>query len=132
MWNRSTRYDFFWPKLQELGEQEVLNKEIYTLGDAADENVFGYQERYAEYSYKPSEIHGEFRSTFATSFDFWHMAEEFGSRPSLNATFIVQSTPVDRAIATPTEPHLLFDAWFKYNHVRPMMTYSTPATLGRF
>lgn len=132
MWNRSTRYDFFWPKLQELGEQEVLNKEIYLLGDSADESVFGYQERFAEYRYKPSEIHGEFRSTYATSLDFWHLAEEFGSRPSLNSTFIVQSTPIDRAIAVPTEPHLLFDAWFKYTHVRPMMTYSTPATLGRF
>lgn len=132
MWDRSTRYDFFWPKLQQLGEQEVLNKEIYLDGSANDAVVFGYQERYAEYRYKPSEIHGQFRSTYATSLDFWHMAEEFSSRPSLNSTFIEQSTPVDRAIAVPSEPHLLFDAWFNYNHVRPMAVYSTPATLGRF
>lgn len=132
MWNRSTRYDFFWPKLQQLGEQEVLNKEIYAQQTANDELVFGYQERYAEYRYKPSEIHGLFRSTYSTPLDMWHLAEEFGSLPALNATFIQQSTPVDRVIAINTEPHLIFDAWFDLKCARPMMTYSVPATLGRF
>lgn len=97
-----------------------------------DTTVFGYQERYAEYRYKPSEIHGQFRSTYATSLDVWHLAEEFSSVPPLNAAFIVQSTPIDRAIAISTEPHLLFDAWFNYKHTRPMMAYSVPVTLGRF
>jgi len=132
MWNRSTRYDFFWPKLQELGEQAILNKEIYVQGNSADESVFGYQERYAEYRYKPSEIHGEFRSTYTTSLDFWHMAEEFSSLPSLNSSFIVQNTPIERAIAVTDAPHLLFDAWFNYKHARPMMTYSVPSSLGKF
>jgi len=132
MWNRSTRYDFFWPKLQQLGEQEILNKEIYAQGTADDELVFGYQERYAEYRYKPSEIHGQFRSTYTTPLDMWHMAEEFSALPTLNDTFITQNTPVDRAIAVPTAPHLLFDAWFKLRCARPMMTYSVPASLGRF
>jgi len=133
MWSRSTRYDFFWPKLQELGEQSVLNKEIYLTGtEATDISVFGYQERYAEYRYKPSQIHGEFRSTYATSIDQWHMAEEFGSLPSLNAAFIVQNTPITRALASSTAPQILFDAWFSYKHVRPMLTYSVPVTLGRF
>lgn len=132
MWNRSTRYDFFWPKLQELGEQAVLLQELYVTGTGTDDDVFGYQERYAEYRYKPSEIHGEFRSTYATSLDQWHLAEEFGSAPSLNATFIVQNTPIDRAITVNTEPHLLFDAWFQYKHARPMLTYSVPSSLGRF
>lgn len=133
LWSRSTRYDFFFPKLQELGEQTILNKEIYLAGaGGTDTAVFGYQERYAEYRYKPSEIHGEFRSTYATSLDMWHMAEEFGSVPALNSTYIPQNTPIDRAIAIPSAPHLLFDAWFKYNHARPMATYSVPATLGRF
>ena len=132
MWNRSTRYDFFWPKLQELGEQSILNKEIYAQGTADDELVFGYQERYAEYKYRPSEIRGEFRSTYATSLDYWHMAEEFSALPLLNDDFIVQNTPVDRAIAVPTEPHLLFDAWIQQKCARPMMTYSVPASLGRF
>jgi hypothetical protein len=138
LWSRSTRYDFFWPKLQELGEQEVLNREIYAQGAGVgaagfqDTDVWGYQERYAEYKYRPSEIRGEFRSTFATSLDFWHMAEEFSALPALNDTFIVQNTPVDRAIAVTTEPHLLFDAWIQQKCARPMMTYSVPASLGRF
>lgn len=133
LWLRSTRYDFFWPKLQELGEQAILNKEIYLQGSATPDNaVFGYQERYAEYRYKPSEIHGEFRSSYTTSLDMWHMAEEFGSLPSLNAAFIVQNTPIDRAIAVTGAPHLLFDAWFSYKHARPMQMYSVPVTLGKF
>lgn len=133
MWNRSTRYDFFWPKLQQLGEQEVLNKEIFISGtDATDNEVFGYQERYAEYRYKPSEIHGRFRSTYATPLDQWHLAEEFSSLPALNAAFIVQSTPIERAIVVDTEPDLLFDAFFRIKVARPMMTYSVPASLGRF
>lgn len=133
LWLRSTRYDFFWPKLQELGEQAILNKEIYLAGaGGTDTNVFGYQERYAEYRYKPSEIHGEFRSTYATSLDMWHMAEEFSAVPALNATFIVQNTPIDRAIAVTGAPHLLFDAWFSYKHARPMQMYSVPVTLGKF
>jgi len=132
MWSRQTRYDFFWPKLQLIGEQAVLNKEIYAQADANDDLVFGYQERYAEYRYKPSEIHGEFRSTYSTPLDQWHMAEEFGSLPALNSTFIVQNTPIDRSIAVSGEPHLLFDAWFQYKHARPMVTYAVPSTLGRF
>lgn len=132
MWNRSTRYDFFWPELANLGEQAVLSKEIYLDGSANDDLVFGYQERNAEYRYKPSEIHGEFRSTYSASLDFWHMAEEFGTRPSLNATFIEQNTPIERAIAITSEPHLLFDAWFQYKHARPIPVYSVPAKLGGF
>jgi len=134
MWSRSTRWDFFWPKLQELGEQAIYNREIYTQGTAADASVFGYQERYAEYRYKPSEIRGQFRSTFATSLDVWHLAEEFGSLPALNSTFIVSNTPIDRALVLPdpTYPDILIDLWFQYRHVRPMMTYGLPATLGRF
>jgi len=132
MWSRSTRYDFFWPKLQELGEQSILNKEIYLQGNANDVAVFGYQERYAEYRYKPSEIHGEFRSTFATPLDYWHMAEKFTSLPALNSTFIVQNTPIVRALASSTAPHILFDAWFQYKHARPMQAYSVPVTLGKF
>lgn len=133
LWSRSTRYDFFWPKLQQLGEQAVLTSELYLTGDPTiDDDVFGYQERYAEYRYKPSEIHSVLRSQYATPVDQWHLAEEFGSQPSLNATFIVQNTPIERAIAVDTEPDLIFDAYFKLKCARPMMTYSVPATLGRF
>lgn len=132
MWSRSTRYDFFWPKLQEIGEQAVLNQEIFAQGSSVDQDVFGYQERYAEYRYRPSEIHGEFRSTFATSLDYYHMAEEFSTLPVLNSDYIPQNTPVDRAIAVPSEPHLLFDAWIQMFCARPMLAYSVPASLGRF
>lgn len=133
-WSRQTRWDFFWPKLQELGEQAILNKEIYTQGTAADEDVFGYQERYAEYRYMPSQIKGQFRSTFAESLDVWHLAEEFGSLPTLNDTFIQSNTPIERVLEVPdpSYPDLLIDLWFDYKHARPMVTYGVPATLGRF
>jgi hypothetical protein len=133
MWSRSTRYDFFWPKLQELGEQTVLNKEIYATGLSTDDDVWGYQERYAEYRYKPSEIRGQFRSTYSSSLDVWHLAEEFSSAPGLNSTFIESNTPIERNLAVTTGyPHLLFDAYFDYKHARPMVTVGVPATLGRF
>ena len=82
MWSRQTRWDFFWPKFQELGEQAILNKEIYAQGTSADEEIFGYAERFAEYRYKPSEIRGQFRSTYSSSLDVWHLAEEFNALPA--------------------------------------------------
>lgn len=140
MWLRQTRFDFFWPKLQEIGEQAVHIAELRmdagmdpTTGNLG--GVWGYQERYAEYRYKPSEIHGLFRSQAASAIDQWHMAEEFPAAPTpmvLNGSFIEQSTPIERSIAVTNEPHLLFDAFFKYLHARPMLTYSIPSTLGRF
>ena len=134
MWLRSTRYDYFWPKLQELGEQVVQAQEIYATGvPATDTATWGYQERYAEYRYKPSEIRGQFRSTFASSLDVWHLAEEFSTAPALNATFIQSTTPIERNLAVAASyPHLLCDYWFQYICTRPMMTYGVPATLGRF
>lgn len=133
MWSRSTRWDYFWPKLQELGEQAILNKEIYAQGTADDDAIFGYQERYAEYRYRPSEIRGQFRSSFAQTLDVWHLAEEFAGLPVLNSTFITSSTPIERSLAvTAGYPHLLADYFFDYKHARPMMTYGVPATLGRF
>lgn len=136
MWFRSTRYDFFWPKLQELGEQSILNKEIYAVGTAnptQDAAVFGYQERYAEYRYKPSEIHGQFRSTYTTPLDKWHLAQNFGALPTLGDTFIKSSTPITRALAvTSTGAQILYDAFYDYKHARPMLAYSVPSTIGRF
>lgn len=135
MWSRSTKLDFFWPKLQEIGEQTILNKEIYAQGSAnptVDEAVFGYQERNSEYRYKPSEIHGEFRSTYSTPLDQWHMAQKFTSLPALNDSFIQQSTPIDRALAVTDGPDILMDIFFQYRHARPMVAYSVPSNLGRF
>ena len=134
MWSRSTRWDFFWPKLQQLGEQSILMKEIYTTGTAADNDVFGYQERHAEYRFMPSQIKGQFRSTYAQTLDVWHLAEKFGTAPALNSTFIQSTTPIARSLVVTdvNYPHLLIDLYFNYKHVRPMMTYALPATLGRF
>jgi len=134
MWLRQTRYDFFWPKLQQLGEQTVELGEIYWASDAAatNDDVFGYQERYAEYRYKPSQVTGKFRSQYATPLDMWHMAEEFGSAPALNSSFIASNTPIERALAVTTEADIIADMWFDYKHARPMTAYAIPATLGRF
>ncbi|AXL15299.1 major capsid protein [Microviridae sp.] len=132
MWSRQTRFDFYWPALSHLGEQAVLNKEIYLDGTAADEQPFGYQERYAEYRYKPSLVTGEFRSSFAQSLDIWHLAQDFASLPLLNGTFIVENPPVDRVIAVTDEPHFLFDSWFQLNCARPMPLYGVPGMIDHF
>ena len=93
MFSRRTRWDHYWPALAQIGEQTVLNREIYCDGSANDANVFGYQERYAEYRYKPSVITGLFRSTAATTLDIWHVAQKFLSLPTLNSTFIEENPP---------------------------------------
>ncbi len=129
MWSRSTRVDFYWPSFAHLGEQAVLNKEIFLRADANDALVFGYQERYAEYRYKPSQITGHFRSEFATTLDAWHLSQEFTVVPTLGETFINEAPPIDRVIAVPTEPHFLFDAYFNLICARPMPVYGIP-TLG--
>jgi len=128
---RSTRYDFFWPKLQELGEQTILSKEIYADGTAGDNDVFGYQERYAEYRFKPSLITGQLSSYYSAPLDVWHLAENFASRPSLNSTFINSST-TSRWMANVSYAAVIMDMWHDYTSARPMLTYSVPSTLGRF
>lgn len=132
MFSRRTRWDFYWPALAHLGEQAVLNKEIYAQGTAADNAVFGYQERYAEYRYRPSYITGKFRSTDPTSLDVWHLSQEFGSLPALNAAFIVDDPPLDRVVAVPSEPHILFDAYFDLVCARPMPVYGVPGLVDHF
>lgn len=132
MFSRSSRYDFYWPALAHLGEQAVLSKEIYADGTAGDQDVFGYQERYAEYRYKQSKITGQFRSNYATSLDAWHLSQEFAARPVLNQTFITENVPIDRVIAVPTEPHFIFDAYFQLRTARPMPTYAVPGLIDHF
>ena len=94
MFLRSTKYDFYWPALANIGEQAVLNKEIYAQGTADDALTFGYQERYAEYRYKPSKVTGQFRSNYSSTLDSWHLAQNFSSLPVLNSTFIQETPPV--------------------------------------
>ncbi|AZL82883.1 major capsid protein [Apis mellifera associated microvirus 26] len=135
MWMRRTRWDFFWPKLQEIGEQTIYKGELFYTGVTNDDmEPWAYQERHAEYRYKPSEIRGQFRSNYAQSLDVWHLAEEFTAVPALNASFIPSSTPIERVLVVPDEdyPHLLADFWFNYKHARPIVTYAVPASLGRF
>jgi len=132
MWSRQTRLDFYWPALSHLGEQAVLNKEIYAQGTAADNDVFGYQERYAEMRYKPSQITGLFRSNATGTLDSWHLAQNFGSLPVLNNEFIVEDAPMDRVLAVNTEPDFIFDGFFQYNCARPMPVYAIPGLVDHF
>lgn len=130
--SKRTRYDYYWPALAHLGEQSILNKEIYAQGTSADDLTFGYQERYAEYRYKPSQVTGKFRSNATGTLDSWHLAQNFGSLPALNGTFIEENPPVDRITAVNSEPDLLLDMFFKFKTARPMPTYSVPALLSHF
>ena len=133
MWSRRTRFDFYWPALSHIGEQAVLNKEIFVdTSDGMDDDVWGYQERWAEYRYKPSLITGIFRSDHPQSLDVWHLAQDFNPRPELGASYIEDTPPIDRIIAVQDEPHFLFDGYFKMTHARPLPTYSVPGLIDHF
>ena len=128
-WTRSTRYDYYFPVFATLGEQAILNKEIYCDGSANDNNVFGYQERWAEYRYKPSQITGLFKSTSAGTIDAWHYSQKFTSLPTLNDTFIQDTPPIARTTAVGTSANgqqLLLDAFYDIKMARPMPMYSVP------
>ncbi|UDN67527.1 major capsid protein [robinz microvirus RP_38] len=132
-WSRKTRYDFYWPALAHLGEQAILQKEIYATGvPAEDDKVFGYQERYAEYRYKPSRITGKFASANPESLDVWHLSQEFDNAPVLNEEFIIENVPIDRIVAVPSEPDFLCDIWIKFKTTRPMPVYSVPGLIDHF
>lgn len=138
-WSKSTRYDFYYPVLAQIGEQTILNKEIYHAnnpgtGASQDDGVFGYQERYAEYRYKPSKITGLFRPGVVGTLESWHLSEEFGSLPTLGDTFITSNTatPLDRAIQIDTEPQFIFDSYFNLQCARPMPLYGVPGNLDHF
>lgn len=137
MWSRKTKFDFYWPALAMIGEQAILNKEIYAQGADAtpagiDDQVFGYQERYAEYRYKPSQITGLMRSVHAQSLDTWHLAQDFATLPALNAAFIEDNPPIERVIAVPSEPHFIFDSYFRLRCARPMPVYGVPGLIDHF
>ncbi|AXH76684.1 MAG: major capsid protein [Microviridae sp.] len=133
MWSRKTRFDFYWPALSHIGEQAVLQKEIFASGvQAEDDKVFGYQERYAEYRYKPSMITGEFRSSFPQSLDAWHLSQDFATAPVLDKSFIEENPPIDRVIAVPSEPHFLFDSYIRMRCARPMPVYGVPGLIDHF
>lgn len=133
MFSRKEKFDFYFPVFAHLGEQEVLNKEIWYSNDpAVDEQAFGYQERYAEYRYKPSLITGKFRSDDPQSLDAWHLSEDFAALPTLNETFIRHQPPIDRVVAVPDEPDFIADFWFDYKCARPMPVNGVPGNVDRF
>ena len=127
MFSRETIYDYYWPTLSTIGEQAVKNKEIYAQGSAADETTFGYQERYAEYRYKPSSVTGKFRSNATGTLESWHYAQEYASLPLLGDSWIqVTDTNVQRTLAVASEPQFIFDSLFKLRCTRPMPVNSIP------
>lgn len=133
MWLRSTVYDFYWPTFAHLGEQAIELREIYAQGSEADTTVFGYQERYAEYRYKPSQITGKFRSSVTGgTLDKWHLSQFFKTAPTLNEEFIMENPPIERIIAVPSEPEFLLDIGFRYTTVRPMPMFGTPGLVDHF
>jgi len=135
MWSRSTRYDFYHPVFAALGEQTILNKEIYCDGSANDNNVFAYNERWAEYRYRPSMITGLMRSTASGTIDNWHLAQKFTSLPTLNSTFIQSTPPLSRVLAVGAAANgqqLLGDFFFNVRSVRPMPMYSVPGLIDHF
>ena len=130
MWSRSGRYDFYIPALANLGEQAVYNKEIYVSNvPGTDEAVFGYQERWAEYRQKKSMITGKLNPDVSGSLSHWHLAEDFGSLPALNQTFIEDATPMDRVTTIDDQPDFLLDLWFDYKCARPIPIHSVPSLM---
>lgn len=133
-WSRFSKYDYYFPTFAHLGEQPVLNKELYCQpDDKVDSNgvsinslPFGFQERYAEYRYKNSLITGLFRSNAKGTLHAWHLSQKFDNLPTLNKTFIESNTPIDRVLAVPDQPDILADFYFSLRCVRPMPVYSVP------
>lgn len=135
LWSRATRYDYYFPAFAMLGEQAILNKEIYCDGSANDANVFGYQERWSELRYHPSMITGLFRSTSAGTIDPWHLAQNFTALPTLGTTFIEDTPPLSRILAVGAAANgkqLLFDAFFQIRKARPMPMFSVPGLIDHF
>ena len=131
MWSRQTRYDYYWPSLAHIGEQAVLNKELYCATVDGDD-VFGYQERWAEYRYKPSIVTGAMASDHSLSVDTWHLSQDFSALPVLNSSFIEEDVPMDRVVAVASPHKFLFDGYFDMTCTRPMPTYSVPGLIDHF
>lgn len=135
MWDRQTRFDFYWPAFANLGEQAVTNRELYAVGTGSDAIVFGYQERWAEYRYRPSLISGFFRSGVAGTLDSWHFAQEYSSPPTLSEAFVNEDLPMARVLAAGSAAagqEVLFDSLFQLQATRPIPAWSVPALGGRF
>jgi len=133
-WNKSTRYDFYYPVLSGIGEQSILNREIWADGSANDDLVFGYTGRYNEYRFQNSKLTGLMRPDAASTLASWNLSEDFGTLPTLGSTFIESNTgtPLDRAIAVPSEPHFIADIWHDIKAARPLPLYGVPGGIDHF
>lgn len=130
-WTSDTLESLYWPQFAHLGEQVVRSREIFCDGTSGDNDVFGYQERYAEYRYKPSRITGKLNSRYPQPLDAWHLAQTFATRPVLNSSFIEDNPPMDRVVAVPSEPQFILDSFHDLVCARPMPMYGVPG-LNRF
>nr|WNN13448.1 MAG: major capsid protein [Microviridae sp.] len=131
-WSRKSRFDYYWPVFANIGEMAILNKEIYAQGTEKDDEVFGYQEAWADYRYKPSRCTGEMRSTAAQSLDIWHLGDDYSSLPALSSEWIVEdSNVIDRVIAVSQQNanQLWADIYIKNKCTRPMPLYSIPGLI---
>ena len=129
LWTRSTRFSYYDPMLANLGEQAVLNQEIYAQGNAKDEEVFGYQEAWADYRYRTNQITGEMRSTYAQTLDAWHYADKYSQLPTLSSSWIQEGTEnIDRTIAVQSSNshQFLVNLYYDQTWTRPMPIYSIP------
>ncbi len=132
MWSRKDRFDYYWPVFANIGEQAVKNKEIYAQGNTEDDEVFGYQEAWADYRYKPNRVTGEMRSAYAQSLDVWHLADDYAQRPSLSDSWIREDkTNIDRVLAVTSSVSNQFfaDIYIQNRATRPMPMYSIPGLI---
>lgn len=129
---RNTKFDFLWPEFAHLGEQEVLRKELFVNGTGDDNLVLGYQERYAELRYHPSELCGYMRAAATGTLDAWHMAQRLTGSPELDEAFITENPPVQRVVAITTGPDFIFDSVFDLKIARALPTYSIPGWVDHF
>lgn len=135
MWDRNTRLDFYFPSLAQLGEQPVLQRELYALGTAADNTVFGYMPAWDEYRWMISRATGLFRSTAAGNIDEWHTGQQFNPAPVLGATFLYDNPPMARVLAAGGAANgmqYLANIVVERSVTRPMPTHGVPASFGRF
>lgn len=127
MWSRKEKYDFYWPEFAHLGEQAILNKEIYMQGNENDEKAFGYQEAYSEYRMTANRVCGKFRSNAEGTLDAWHYADNYSSLPTLSQEWMASDkTVIDRTIAVQNQPQFIMDILIENDAVRPMPIYGTP------
>lgn len=132
MWSRKTMFDYYWPVFANLGEQAILNKEIFAQGTSEDEEVFGYQEAWADYRYKPSKVVGQMRSQYAQSLDSWHLGDDYSTLPTLSDEWIREDPGnIDRIIAVSSEvAHQFFgDVYVENRATRVMPMYSIPGLI---